>query len=152
MNLHIESHGKNEVIVNGKRVESQEYHMEIPDGKNILMDLNINGEQYAIRDFTINDLEKMLHAPIRDKPTNFAESLIEESDKYIETPCKRKRRKRQKKSRSRSRSRSRSKSRSKSPKRISRKTTRKRTSKKSKKSTRRSSSNRNKSTRQLTIY
>ena len=87
MNLHIESHGKNEVYVNGKQVQSQEYYMEIPDGENILMDVDINGERYAIRDFTINDLEKMLHAPIKNKPTKFAEALIEESNKYIELFC-----------------------------------------------------------------
>lgn len=145
--LYIESAGKNATYVNGKPISETEYYLEIPGTDNAKLDVKIDGEQYAIRDFTIRDLEKMLKMPVHHKPTPFAQTIFDESNKYIEMP----------KSSSKRRSRSSSRSRSKSPKRSSRKkTTRKRSSKKSskrssKRSIKRSSSGR-KSSRKLTIY
>jgi len=137
--LYIESAGKNATYVNGKPISETEYYLEIPGTNDAKLDVKIDGEQYAIRDFTIRDLEKMLKMPVHHKPTPFAQTIFDESNKYIVMP----------KSSSKRRSRSSSRSRSKSPKRSSRKkTTRKRSSKKISK---RSSSGR-KSSRKLTIY
>jgi len=137
--LYIESTGKNATYVNGKPISQTEYYLEIPGTDDAKLDVKVNGEQYAIRDFTIRDLEKMLRMPIQHKPTPFAQTIFDESNKYIILP----------KSSSKRRSRSTSRSRSKSPKRSSKKkTTRKRSSRKSSK---RSSKGR-KSSRKLTIY
>ena len=145
--LYIETAGKNATYVNGKPISETEYYLEIPGTNDAKLDVKIDGEQYAIRDFTIRDLEKMLKMPVHHKPTPFAQTIFDESNKYIEMP------KSSSKRRLRSHSRSSSRSRSKSPKRSSRKkTTRKRSSKKSsKRSSKRSSSGR-KSSRKLTIY
>lgn len=137
--IHIETSGKNATYVNGKQISETEYYLELPGTDEAKLDIKVDGEQYAIRDFTIHDLEKMLKMPIQHKPTPFAQTIFDESNKYIMLP----------KSSSKRRSRSSSRSRSKSPKRSSRKkTTRKRSSKKS---SRRSSRGR-KSSRKLTIY
>ena len=145
--LYIESTGNSVVYVNGKPVNESEYYLEIPGTDNAKLDVKVNGQQYAVRDFTIRDLEKMLRMPMQHKPTPFARTIFDESNKYIDVP----------KSSSKRRSRSSSRSRSKSPKRSSsrKKTTRKRSSSKrrksSSKSSKRSSKGR-KSSRKLTIY
>ena len=141
--LYIESAGKNATYVDGKPISETEYYLEIPGTNNAKLDVKIDGEQYAIRDFTIRDLEKMLKMPVHHKPTPFAQTIFDESNKYIVMP----------KSSSKRRSRSSSRSRSKSPKSSSRKkTTRKRSSKKSSKRSSKRSSSARKSSRKLTIY
>jgi hypothetical protein len=145
--LYIESTGKNAIYVNGKPVSQAEYYLEIPGTDDAKLDVKVDGDQYAIRDFTIRDLEKMLRMPIQHKPTPFARTIFDESNKYITLP----------KSITKRRSRSSSRSRSKSPKRSSRKkTTRKRSSSKRSSKGRKSSSKRSnkgrKSSRKLTIY
>ena len=143
--LYIESTGKNATYVNGKPISESEYYLEIPGTDDAKLDVKVDGEQYAIRDFTIRDLEKMLRMPIQHKPTPFARTIFDESNKYIVMP----------KSSSKRRSRSSSRSRSKSPKRSSssrKKTTRKRSSSKRRKSSSKRSSKGRKSSRKLTIY
>ena len=135
----IESYGKNETYINGEKANLQEYHMNIPDGKNIYLDLNLNGEKYSIRDFTVNDLERMLVAPIRDEPSAFSKSIIQESDKYIQMPSK----KSKKTSRTKSSPKKSSKTKSK---------TSKRTTKKSKKQTKKVRFQISNTPKQLTIY
>uniref|UniRef100_A0A6C0EFY4 Uncharacterized protein n=1 Tax=viral metagenome TaxID=1070528 RepID=A0A6C0EFY4_9ZZZZ len=142
--LHIESTGKNAIYVNGKPISHAEYYLEIPGTDNAKLDVKVDGEQYAIRDFTIRDLEKMLRMPVQHKPTPFARTIFDESNKYIDVP----------KSSSKRRSRASSRSRSKSPKRSSsrKKTTRKRSSKKRSRNSSKRSSKGKKSSRKLTIY
>jgi hypothetical protein len=146
--VYIESQGHNETYINGRQVTKNTYHMEIPDGNEIKLDLNLNGDQYAIRDFTINDLEKMLHAPMTHRPTSFARSIIAESNKHIDIPkCSSNRHSRsylRKSPRKSSRRSSR-----KSPKRSSKRSSRKLTRRSSHKSHRKSS---NRSSNKLTIY
>jgi len=86
--IHIESIGHNETYVNGKPLGRTSYHLKSPDGNELMLDLDIDGSQYAIRDFTMGDLEKMLHAPFTQRPTSFAQSIINESNKHVDIPKK----------------------------------------------------------------
>uniref|UniRef100_A0A6C0LXW8 FHA domain-containing protein n=1 Tax=viral metagenome TaxID=1070528 RepID=A0A6C0LXW8_9ZZZZ len=150
--VYIESQGHNETYINGRQVTKNTYHMEIPDGNEIKLDLNLNGDQYAIRDFTINDLEKMLHAPMTHRPTSFARSIIAESNKHIDIPKRSSNRHSHsylRKSPRKSSRRSSRRSSRKSPKRSSKRSSRKLTRRSSHKSHRKSS---NRSSNKLTIY